>query len=185
MTLMKKILALAVLSAVLISARAQEGGNKNAIKLNPLSLIFATGNVTYERAIGAQSSFQIGGFYSGFKLSDVKYSGFGITPEFRYYFAGHKQALNGVYVGPFVRYQNFTLKIEDDVDSKTTYSSFGGGAVLGWEKSWASGFVLDLFVGPSYNSGKFENEGDEDEFNVKAGIDGFGLRTGITLGFSF
>ena len=182
---MKKLVLLTAFTAVLLSSKAQEGGHKNAIKLNPLSLIFATGNVAYERAVGAKSSLQLGVFFSGFKLSDLKYSGFGVTPEFRFYFAGSGEALNGVYVGPFARYQNFTIKIEDDVENKTTYSSIGGGAVIGWEKSWASGFVLDLFVGPAYNSGKFENEGDEDEFNVKAGIDGFGIRTGITLGFSF
>ena len=47
--------------------------------------------------------------------------------------------------------------------------------------------MLDLFFGPAYNSGKIRAEGsaDEDDFNVSGGIDGFGLRTGITLGFRF
>lgn len=95
---MKKIvLVLAVVFAV-TGIKAQEG-KLNAIKINPLSLAFATGNVSYERAIGPQSSIQLGGFYAGFKLSELKYSGFGVTPEFRYYFAGNKEALNGVYVG--------------------------------------------------------------------------------------
>lgn len=183
---MKRVVCLAVFVAAITSLKAQDnGGPQNAIKLNPLSLIFATGNVSYERAVSANSSAQLGVFFSGFSISGLKYSGLGITPEYRFYIAGQKQALNGVYVGPFVRYQNFTIKEKDNTDNKTKYSSFGGGAVIGWEKSWASGFVLDLFVGPSYNSGKFENDGDEDEFDVKAGIDGFGLRTGITIGFSF
>lgn len=183
---MKRVLFAAVLLTAVTSLKAQEGAApQNAIKLNPLSLIFATGNVAYERAIGPSSSVQLGAFFSGFSISGLKYSGVGVTPEVRFYIAGKKQALNGVYVGPFLRYQNFTIK-DKETDDKASYSSFGGGAVIGWEKTWGSGFVLDLFVGPSYNSGKVKaDDGNDDEFDVKAGIDGFGLRTGITIGFSF
>ena len=90
-----------------------------------------------------------------------------------------------MYVAPFLRYQNFSLKDKDSGD-EASFSSFGGGALLGWEKTWGSGFVLDLFAGPSYNSGKVKSDsGNEDQFDVSAGISGFGVRTGITLGFAF
>jgi Protein of unknown function (DUF3575) len=182
---MKKVVFLAAFISIISCAKAQDGAHQNAVKLNPLSLIFATGNVSYERAIGATTSVQLGAFFSGFSFSGIKYSGWGVTPEVRFYIAGQKQALNGVYIGPFVRYQNFTIK-DKDTDDKASFNSIGGGAVFGWEKSWASGFVLDLFVGPSYNSGKIKaDDGNDDEFDVKGGIDGFGLRTGITIGFSF
>lgn len=180
---MKKLMLVAALFAVVCGANAQ---NKNAIKLNPLSLIFATGNIAYERAIGQSSSFQLGMFYTGVGISGLKYSGLGITPEFRFYIAGHKEALNGVYVGPFVRYQNFTIKNKETND-KVTLTTIGGGALIGWEKSWASGFVLDLFVGPAYNSGtvKSKDGSNPDSFDVAGSIEGFGLRTGITIGFAF
>ena len=182
---MKKVVFLAAFIAIVSGIKAQEGGPQNALKINPLSLIFATGNVSYERAIGPASSVQLGAFFSGFSISGLKYSGWGVTPEVRFYVAGQKKALNGVYVGPFVRYQNFTIK-DKETNDKASFNSFGGGAVIGWEKSWSSGFVLDLFLGPSYNSGKVKaDDGNDDEFDVKAGIDGFGLRTGITIGFSF
>ena len=181
---MKKCFSVLSFMAVMFVSKAQDGGPQNAVKLNPLSLVFATGNVAYERAIGERTSIQLGGYYGSFGLSDVKYTGFGITPEMRFYFAGNKQALNGVYVGPFVRYQSFTLK-DKSTDDKASFTSIGGGAVIGWEKTWNSGFVLDLFVGPSFNSGKFKDESDEEEFEIKGGINGFGLRTGITLGFAF
>lgn len=181
---MKKVFIAAVLVAASFGLKAQDNGVQNAIKLNPLSLIFATGNVAYERAVSENSSAQLGFFYSGVSLGDVKYSGWGVTPEYRFYIAGAKEVMNGVYVGPFVRYQNFTLKDENS-SYESTFSSFGGGAVIGWEKTWASGFVLDIFVGPAYNSGKFKSESDENVFDIKGGIDGFGLRTGITLGFAF
>ena len=181
---MKKFLLFAALIAVFSGASAQDLPKQNALKINPLSLVFATGNFSYERAVSSNQSLQLGLFYSGVSISGVKYSGLGITPEYRIYFAGQRQALNGVYAAPFLRYQNFSLE-DKESNNKTTFSSFGGGAVVGWQKMWASGFVLDLFVGPAYNSGKFKNDGDEDEFDISAGINGFGIRTGITLGFGF
>jgi hypothetical protein len=181
---MKRILLVAVLFAAVSGVKAQDAPNQNAIKLNPLSLVFATGNVSYERAVGENQSVQLGVFYSGVSLSGIKYAGLGITPEYRFYFGGKRQALNGVYAAPFLRYQNFSLKEKESGD-KATYSSFGGGAIIGWQKMWDSGFVLDLFAGPAYNSGKFKNDSEGDEFDISGGIDGFGLRTGITLGFGF
>ena len=180
---MKKVLLAATLLVAATALKAQEGP-QNAIKLNPLSLIFATGNVAYERAVSPNTSVQLGVFYSGVGISGLKYTGLGVTPEFRIYFAGNKQALNGVYVGPFVRYQSFTIKEKDGPD-EAKFSSFGGGAVIGWEKTWSSNFVLDIFVGPAYNKGKITEKSGTDEFNVASSIDGFGLRTGITLGFAF
>jgi hypothetical protein len=181
---MKKVLFAAALLVAVSGLKAQDNGAQNAIKLNPLSLVFATGNIAYERAISENSSIQLGVFYSGVSISDLKYTGLGITPEYRIYFAGNRQALNGVYVGPFVRYQSFTIK-EKSSNSEAKFTSFGGGAVIGWEKTWASGFVLDLFAGPAYNSGKVKEKSGTSDFDVAGSIDGFGLRTGITLGFAF
>ncbi len=182
---MKRLFVITALIAVVAGAQAQEAGRSNAIKLNPLSLAFATGNVSYERAMSATTSLQLGGFYSGFSAAGLKYSGWGVTPEFRMYFAGQKQALNGVYAAPFVRYQSFNLQDKVDNSLNTTFSTMGGGAIIGWQKMWGSGFVLDLFAGPAYNKAKFKNEGDEESFNVSAGVSGFGVRAGISLGFGF
>jgi hypothetical protein len=181
---MKKVLFAAALLVAGTTLKAQDNGAQNAIKINPLSLIFATGNVAYERAVSENSSIQLGVFYSGVSISGWKYTGLGITPEYRIYFAGNRQALNGVYVGPFVRYQNFSLKSKES-DSKAEYSSFGGGAIIGWEKTWASGFVLDIFAGPQYNSGKIKEKSGSETVDISGNLDGFGIRTGITLGFAF
>ncbi len=184
---MKKFLLIFIAALAVHTANAQDdkkGGFQNAIKLNPLSLVFATGNIAYERAVADNQTLQIGVFYSGVTISDLKYTGLGITPEYRFYFGGKQQAFNGIYAGPFVRYQSFRLEDKQN-GYKADFSSFGGGAVIGWEKAWASGFVLDLFAGPAYNSGKFKNSADEQHFDVAGSIDGFGVRTGITLGFAF
>jgi hypothetical protein len=180
---MKKVLLAATLLVAATALKAQDGP-QNAIKLNPLSLVFATGNVAYERAVSENSSVQLGIFYSGASIAGLKYTGLGITPEYRIYFAGNRAALNGVYVGPFVRYQSFTLK-DKDTDDEAKFTSFGGGAVIGWEKTFSSNFVLDIFVGPQFNSGKIKEKSGNETFDVAGSIDGFGLRTGITLGFAF
>jgi hypothetical protein len=180
---MKKVVLITAFVAAVFGAHAQQA-NQNAVKINPLSLFLATGNVSYERAVKENQTFQIGLFYTGVGLSDLKYSGLGITPEYRFYVAGHKQAMNGVYVAPFARYQNFKIK-DKSTNDKVSYSSIGGGALLGWEKTWNSGFVLDIFLGPSINSGKIKDNVDEEDWDISGGIDGFTLRTGITLGFSF
>lgn len=182
---MKKISIVATCMVGSICLSAQDDvTHKNAIKLNPLSLVFATGNVAYERVVTRNTSIQLGVFYSGVSISGLKYTGLGITPEFRVYIAGDKQALNGVYVGPYVRYQSFSLKDKNSND-EAKYTSVGGGAIVGWEKAWSSGFVLDVFAGPAYNSGKVKERTGNSNFNVAGGIDGFGLRAGINIGFAF
>ena len=182
---MRKITLVLALIAATVTVNAQAPVRNNAIKLNPLSLFLLTGNVSYERAVSANQTFQIGGFYSGLTISDLKYSGFGITPEYRFYVAGKKEAFNGLYVAPYARYQSFTFKDKVSED-QATLSSFGGGAIVGWQKMWQRGFTLDLFAGPGYNAGniKYDDE-TQNEFDVKGGVDGFGFRAGLTIGLGF
>jgi len=180
---MKKYFTLALVLVVVASATKAQYTPKNAIKINPASVLLSTGNVSYERAITSNQSAQLGVFYSGLGLGDFKYEGFGITPEYRFYFGGQKQALNGGYVAPFARYQQFSIS-DKNSSSKGKFETIGGGVILGWEKSYKSGFVLDLFAGPSYNSMKFKS-GDENNFDIKGGIKGLGLRAGVSLGFNF
>jgi hypothetical protein len=183
-TMMKKILfAAAALVAFTFSASAQRQQN-NALKMNPVSLLVKTGNISYERAISKNQSIQLGAFYSGFSVEDVTYSGFGITPEYRFYFGGQKQALNGGYVAPYVRYQDFTIEKATE-KAKADFTTLGGGAIIGWQKTWSSGFIVDVFAGPSYNHLEFDVKENAEEFDVKSSIKGFTLRTGITIGFTF
>jgi hypothetical protein len=181
---MRKISLVLAIFAASFAVNAQDGGQRNAIKLNPLSLAVMTGNVSYERAINSNQSVQLGGYYSGFSLGGMKYTGFGVTPEYRIYFAGQKEALNGVYAAPFVRYQSFKLEDKETADN-TTFTTMGGGATIGWQKMWGSGFILDIFAGPNYSKAKFKNETDADTYEIQGGLSGFGVRTGLTLGFGF
>ena len=155
---------------------------QNVIKINILSPIVKTFNVQYERALTTSSSLQLGFFYSGFSTGDTKFSGFGITPEYRFYLS-NSDAPAGVYIAPFVRYQSF--KVEDDVTaSKADFTVFGGGVILGKQWIFKEKIVLDIFLGPTYSSGNVDVTSGTDTFETDA-FDGFGLRTGISFGFKF
>ena len=184
LTIMKKNIFLIALFFMAIAAQAQDT-KRNALKINPLSLLAVTGNVSYERALSNSHSIQIGGFYSGAGIDNFKYQGYGIIPEVRFYFGKQKQALNGGYVAPFGRYQNFSIT-NKSLLNKADFTTIGGGAVVGYQRAWESGFVLNIFAGPSFSKLTFENNNKIiDDFDIQKGMDGFGLRSGLTIGFTF
>ncbi|RYZ24669.1 MAG: DUF3575 domain-containing protein [Sphingobacteriales bacterium] len=181
---MKKTILALGLGALAFGANAQKS---NAIKANILSPIAKSGSFFYERKINDKMSGQLGVGFTAYNKSDVKFNGIFITPEFRYYLTG--ETMNGVYVGPFLRYQN--LKIEDKSDmnngEKSTLSTFGGGVVIGRQWTFGDIVTLDLFIGPSINTGKikYEDNNGSNNTEVPGSLNGFGVRTGVTLGIAF
>ncbi len=166
---------------------------KNVIKINFLSPIVKTLNLQYEHALGAKNSFQIGFFYTGAKSGDVGLSGFGITPEYRMYFSEEKNAPAGFFLAPFIRYQNFSLTadVHDNnnqiVDGKATLSAFRPGLLVGYQWLFSDKVTFEMFIGPSYSISSYKvtsDYGEEDDFSTSA-FDGFGLRTGFTIGIAF
>ncbi len=155
---------------------------ENAIKINILSPIVKTFNVQYERKLNATSSAQLGFFYTGYSVSETSFSGFGITPEYRFYLS-EVEAIQGVYIAPFLRYQDFSLT-ESITSSKATMATFGGGVILGKQWLFKDKIVLDLFFGPSYSSGALKITSGSATFNTNV-FDGFGLRAGVCFGFAF
>ena len=182
---MKKLtFGLVLLAAGLIFSSTVFGQKKNAIKVNIFSPIVRTGSFFYERALNEGASAQLGFFYTGYKITDTKFSGFGITPEFRFY-PSKKEDMKGFYLAPFLRYQSFTLEDEGLVVSKGTLSTFGGGLLIGGQFLFGDIVTLDIFIGPGYNSGSIKvDSGNESAFSTGA-FDGFGVRTGVTIGLAF
>jgi hypothetical protein len=184
---MKKLFAVMVMFAAAVSANAQDG-KQNAFKANLFSPIVKTGSFFYERALNEKSSAQLGFGFTAYNRDNVKVSGIFITPEYRFYLSN--EALNGFYVGPYVRYQN--LKVEDKTDdgsgstetSKATLSTFGGGVVVGRQWMFGDIVTLDIFAGPNYNSGKVKVTSGDD-VDVPGTFEGFGVRFGVTLGIAF
>lgn len=178
-----------MLIAGLASKQVHAQERMNVVKINPLSLALSTFNISYERAISDSKAIQLGVLYSGVSLGDIKYSGFGVTPEFRIYLS-KGEALDSWHVSPFVRYQNMTLteEVADGSNSEATLSSFGVGTLVGhqWLLGSSKRVTLDVFLGPSYSFSdiKFKTS-DESIGDINGAFDGFSLRTGVTFGVAF
>lgn len=192
---MKKILLAAVLFAGSASAASAQS---TVIKANIFSPLVKTGSFFVEHQVGAHSSIQLGGLFTKWGGDNTTLSGFALTPEYRLYLSANKPALQGFYVGPFMRYQNLTLsslyESLDDNGNLTTdkaeaaLNTLGGGVVVGHQWLFKRRFSLDMFLGPSYNGGtiKVKDSGSGTTASFDAGVfNGFGIRSGVTFGLAF
>ncbi len=189
---MKKFFTCIIASVMLLvfvsSAFAQK---QNAFKLNIFSPLVKTASVFYERALNDGTSAQLGFFYTGTKVGDSKFSGWGITPELRLY-PGKNPDLKGFYIAPFFRYKTYSIEApsidvitQQEITAKATFSSIGGGLLIGGQFLFGDIVTLDLFIGPKYNSSKVTVDvGIEEDFDLNY-FEGFGVRGGVTLGIAF
>lgn len=172
--------------------------SKNVIKINVWSPVVATLNLSYERALSEKMSAQLGFAYTTIGNSGVKYRGYQIQPEVRFYLS-EKAAPAGFYVAPFARYRNLSVTTEspeydangfatgNTVEEKADWTSIGGGLVMGAQWLFGNEHVaFGVFGGPAYYSHSFKYEGNanENSFNLK-GAGGFSFRSGVTLGVAF
>jgi hypothetical protein len=184
---MKKTLIffLAIIFAVPVFAQEAStvSADKNTLKVNTLSLFLGTGSIFYERKLSDMTSGQLGLAYMGFKLGDTRFTGLILTPEFRIY--PKKNAIDGFYIAPYLRYQNFTVKSTTD-NSKGTLSSMGGGLLFGRQWITKSGFTMDLFFGGHYGSSSVKVDAGGSASSIDSNFfSGFKPRVGFALGFSF
>ncbi len=196
------ILMLAFLTLGLNQAQAQK---TNVIKLNPLSLIALHANMAYEKALNDKMSVQLGGFFGTVKIGasldgnsgKTRYTGFGITPEYRYYITNkNKPAPEGFFVGPYALYRSYSLKATgtdssgQTTEAKSTINSYGGGFSLGYQVIIGESFTMDFFAGPNYKgvSTKYKDNSTEEDFSSNFLIgrgSGIGVRFGMTMGVNF
>jgi hypothetical protein len=181
---MKKII-LTILCVGVLAASSVQAQN-NVIKFNILAPVVRTANVQYEKTIGENKSFQLGAFYTAFGDETLKYRGFGITPEFRFYLSDTPSPA-GFYAAPFLRYQNITVEETfSGEEAKGSVNIFGGGLIIGKQWIFKEKVALDIFIGPSYySSGDIKVEsGNASNLSLGA-FDGFGVRTGVCFGLAF
>lgn len=178
---MKKIVLLGL--SMLIISTGLMAQKKNTIKTDLFSAFLRTGVLKYEYAFNEDMSVQLGFFYTGYNPRDVEtsLSGYGITPEFRYYLSS-TPAPNGTYLAPNFRYMSLTVD-DQSVNESGTLTSLGFAINLGKQVLLKDVVIIDAWVGPSYNFRTLEAEGE-----IETGIadaDGFGIRLGIAIGIAF
>jgi hypothetical protein len=180
---MRKVLFVSLLFLGALTVNAQEGNGQNVIKVNPLGLLFGSANVGYERALNEKSSFVIAPQFGGFKLGGVKYSSFGAGAQYRFYFSKTKTAPEGFYAAPQISFVSGKVKFEGfDSEEETKFSSFGGGAMVGNQWIFNSGFVIDLGAGVMYQ--KFNYKDNEDNSFAFKGS-GMLPALSFSLGYNF
>ncbi|CAM1370538.1 DUF3575 domain-containing protein [Tenacibaculum xiamenense] len=182
---MKKLFMIAMI-AVGFTAYAQ----KNVVKANPLALLGGSDLVSYERAIGENSSVSVSGAIGGFKLGGTEYDSKGFGAQYRYYFS---EALKAWYAGASASFQfgsvenNWNSIFSTDVTtSKTDFTSINGGVRVGYQWVWESGFSLDLNLGGVYSSFNYEDDNAEDAVFIN-GLKGSGVLPtfGFGLGYAW
>jgi hypothetical protein len=184
---MKKVLVLFLTIVLSITSFAQDkpavSTEKNVLKINTLSLFLGTGSIFYEHKFSDLSSAQLGVGYMNFKLRDTKFSGLILTPEYRIY--AKKNAIDGFYIAPYLRYQKFTVENKEiDPPSKGSLTSMGGGLVFGRQWITDSGFTMDLFFGGHYGSADVKVDSGTNSFDTNF-FRGFKMRMGFAIGFAF
>ena len=155
----------------------------NYVKANLFSPLVRTGSFFYEKVFSDDMSGQLGFFFTKVEAGDTKFSGFGITPEFRYYLS-ESAAPKGIFMTPYIRYQSFNLSVKGDI-AEAKLSVFGGGLLVGAQTLLKDVITIEAFIGPAYGFDKIDVEtGSEDDFEIGA-FDDFGVRVGITVGIGF
>ncbi|KUG06760.1 DUF3575 domain-containing protein [Solirubrum puertoriconensis] len=189
--------------AVLLSAHLGHA-QKTVVKINTVSLLYRTASVLAERQVHPAASVQLGMFYTpntGKMFDDRELSGFGITPEVRFYTSGI--ALQGFYLGLYTRYQHFqahedikqsmfpTRPEDNNLPGRPIEGSInavGLGMTAGYQFALTKRLRLDPFVGLGFNiafsnvtTPGFTNH----EFYTARTHDGAEPRLGLAVGYAF
>lgn len=173
-------LSISLFCSVSFSGYSQKS---NFVKANLFSPLVRSGSFFYEKVINDDMSVQLGFFFTKIGAGDTKFSGFGITPEFRYYLS-ESAAPKGIFLAPYIRYQSFRLSVEGDI-AEAKLSVFGGGLLVGAQTLLKDKITIEAFAGPAYGFGNMDVEaGSEGDFEIGT-FDGFGARVGVTVGIGF
>jgi len=146
---------------------------KNHISIDPLSPIFGSYQMQYERKIANNLSVSLNvgiRLSSGIlKLSGIEgnkiktdefnFTGYKFIPEIRWYLQKNQAGLMGFYAGAYFKYSNITDDIvgvytddnleNHDFEFGANINNYGGGIVLGYKLHIRKRFFIDfLITGP-------------------------------------
>ena len=175
---------------------------KNNLKINFLSPLFNSTNITYERSIAPGRSFEttLGIIGAGWDIGNNEEKGVFVKTGYKfikspdYYIKGQRFAhiLKGGYIRPEIAFSQYTYKeyhyFGYNDEERETHTNTMFAILLNIGKQWVfeGGFVVDMFGGVGYGFGK----NDEDFGLHKAfigGVDEFPLAVtmGLRVGWNF
>jgi hypothetical protein len=178
---MKKLLFIAIIA---IAGLGKLNAQEQIIKINPLAILRGTDLVSYERAIGEKTSFQISGAIGGFEIGDTKYTSIGAGAQYRFYF---EEALKGLYAAADVSFQGgsaeFNSLILPNTKEKTDFTSLNIGGKVGHQWIWENGFSFELNLGIGYRSFNY----DTSDTSALSDLKGSGILPSfrLSLGYAF
>lgn len=192
------------------TARSRTSGDaperQNVAKVNPLSLVVPAFSPSYERVISENMSVQLGVQYifnRNVPFSDqrLRFGGWSVTPEFRYFPGG--KAPTGFYVAPFLRYRRLDVRGDVTVnvpnssggssqqtfDGQLVSNNYSGGVLVGGQWIFNGGFSLEAFIGP-YFSGRslaVRESTTSSNYDIPGILTGspVWIRAGVTVGYAF
>lgn len=173
-----------LISAIVVVSTSLQAQKINNIKTDLFSPFIRTFVLKYEKAFTEDISGQLGFFYTGFhpRESETTLSGYGITPEFRFYLSD-TPAPSGTYLAPNIRFMSLTVT-DPVANDEGTLTNISFALNLGKQVLLKDIVLIDAWVGPSYNFRSIDDTSD----NIDVGIaeaNGFGLRLGIAIGIAF
>ncbi|MEN8226800.1 MAG: DUF3575 domain-containing protein [Bacteroidota bacterium] len=179
---MKRSILLIV--SIMVISTSLHAQRMNTIKTDLFSPVIRTYAIKYERAFTKDVSFQLGLFYTGFhpRDSETTLSGYGITPEFRFYLSD-TPAPHGTYLAPNIRYMSLTVT-DPIANEEGTLTNLNFAINLGKQVLFKDIVLIDAWVGPSYNFRSLDDPSGNIEVG-RAEVNGFGLRLGIAIGLAF
>lgn len=113
--------------------------SRSVIKINPISLAQGTFSASFERAFSVNRSFQINFDYHRERYFEDRYTGLGITGEYRFYgiipglVTADQTAPDGFFAGPAAGFRSIRYVDSFDPDFTESYQIFQVGGVAGYQ----------------------------------------------------
>jgi hypothetical protein len=131
--------------------------------------------VSYERAIGDQTSFVVSGSIGGFSVGATKYSSYGGGIQYRYYF---NEVLNGFYGAGVAGFKSGKITYDSSLSTEDTkYTNLLFGVKVGKQWLFDSGFTIDLNLGMNYRTFNYDLD-NTTGLKANGAIPSFGLGFG-------
>ena len=180
------IISLTFFSSLFIQA---QDVRKHTVKINLHAPFFNSFYMAYEHVIAPDIAVGSDLFIIGHHYDDVKWSGFGISPEIKFYFKS--DSYKGYYLAPNLRYQH--IKITDRInvnngsgdlllDREGKYNIFGLGINIGHNFVFNDRVCIDFYAGPQFQRKSISGEARPRSLYCDAVYWG---RVGMNIGFKF